>query len=268
MGNPKDDAARAEDRAPLDYLEPAADEAVARVMKLGADKYGRRNYTVADVGLSTYIAAMRRHLNAIVRGEWIDAESGQPHLAHIGANVHVLLGADEAGKLTHDIIAEAKVVGLDPRESREREVAQHAAEIHDDEFIPRGADAALPPEMREKTTEFDFGFGLVPAHRHINPDEGIGGWVAETATVEQTAWVYGKAQVYGEARVSGEAWVSGNAWVGGEALVSGKAQVYGKAKVYGKAWVGGKAQVYGKAKVYGKAQVYGEAWLSGEETRA
>jgi hypothetical protein len=113
--NPKDVAAQSEGRAPLDYLEPAADEATARVLQLGAGKYGRRNYTVAEVGLATYLAAMQRHINAVKRGEWLDVESHQPHLAHIAANVHVILGAKEAGKLVVDLTAEAKVAGLDPR---------------------------------------------------------------------------------------------------------------------------------------------------------
>ena len=55
---------------------------------------------------------------------------------------------------------------------------------------------------------FDFGSGLVPAHRHANPAGDVqGGWVADTATVSPTAFigpdarVYDKAQVYGDARV-------------------------------------------------------------------
>ena len=51
--------------------------------------------------------------------------------------------------------------------------------------------------------EFDFGYGLVAAHRHKNPDGSIGGWVADTARVSGTAWVSGDAQVSGDARVYG-----------------------------------------------------------------
>jgi hypothetical protein len=29
-------------------------------------------------------------------------------------------------------------------------------------------------------TTFDFGYGEVPSHRHVNPDGSEGGWVAET----------------------------------------------------------------------------------------
>lgn len=51
------------------------------------------------------------------------------------------------------------------------------------------------------TTTFDFqdGNGPVPAHRHPNG----GGWVADTARVEETAYVGPRAQVYGSALVEG-----------------------------------------------------------------
>jgi hypothetical protein len=49
----------------------------------------------------------------------------------------------------------------------------------------------------DTTETFDFGDGAVPAHRHINPDGSLGGWVADTATVADTAWVTGFALVTG-----------------------------------------------------------------------
>ena len=51
------------------------------------------------------------------------------------------------------------------------------------------------------TTTYDFqdGNGPVPAHQHPNG----GGWVADTATVEETAYVGLNAQVYGSALVEG-----------------------------------------------------------------
>ena len=51
------------------------------------------------------------------------------------------------------------------------------------------------------TTIYDFqdGNGPVPAHRHPNG----GGWVADTAKVEETAYVGPNAQVYGSALVEG-----------------------------------------------------------------
>ena len=63
-------------------------------------------------------------------------------------------------------------------------------------------------------------------HQHENG----GGWVANTAKVEETAYIGPNALVYGYAQVYCDAQVSGNAWV------SGNARVYGNAWVYGDAW--------------------------------
>jgi len=109
------------------------------------------------------------------------------------------------------------------------------------------------------THDFNDGNGAVPAHRHSNG----GGWVAETAKVDESAhvgphakvygnaWVNGNASIFGNAEVYGYAWVFGNAWVAGDAQVCGNAWVYGNAQVYGNAWVSGDAQVCGNARVYG-----------------
>lgn len=104
MLNPKDRDATAEDRDPLDYLEPVADNAIARVLRHGGSKYGRRNYAVLDTEISfnVYLAAIHRHLNALKRGEDVAPDTGLHHLAHIGANVHVVLAAIEAGTLVDD----------------------------------------------------------------------------------------------------------------------------------------------------------------------
>ena len=57
-------------------------------------------------------------------------------------------------------------------------------------------------------------------HQHTNG----GGWVQNTAHVDDTAWVSGDAQVFGDAQVYGDA------------RVFGDAQVRGDARVYGDAW--------------------------------
>ena len=100
--NPKDEAARREDRAPLDLLEHSANILIARALKTGALKYGRRNFRLAPIQLSTYTAAIGRHVGALNDGEDLDPESGLPHEAHIGACVHVLLAAKDAGTLIDD----------------------------------------------------------------------------------------------------------------------------------------------------------------------
>ena len=102
MGNPKDRLATAQDKAPLDYLEPVADEAIARAIRSGAVKYGTRNYVEEPIEARIYVAAFRRHITAWLKGEDIDPDSGMHHLAHVGANVHVVLAAIEAGEFIDD----------------------------------------------------------------------------------------------------------------------------------------------------------------------
>ena len=80
---------------------------------------------------------------------------------------------------------------------------------------------------------------MVEGHPHSNG----GGFVAETAHVDDTAYVGSEAEVYGKAWVSGEARVYGKAWVSGEAEVSGKAWVSGEARVSGEAEVSGKTKI-------------------------
>lgn len=99
------------------------------------------------------------------------------------------------------------------------------------------------------TIDFQDGAGPVPAHQHVRG----GGWVAETAHVDDTCYVGPFAMVYGEARVSG------NVIVNDYARVYGKAQVYNNAKVYGDCQVFDCAQVYNDAKVSGHSKVYGNA---------
>lgn len=83
------------------------------------------------------------------------------------------------------------------------------------------------------TYDFGDGNGPVPAHQHANG----GGWVADTATVEDRAYVGPNAQVYGSARVCGEARVYGSARVSDSALVCGEARVCDSARVCGEALV-------------------------------
>lgn len=97
--NPKVARAIADGKDPLDYLEPALEGPLSRVMKHGADKYGYRNYTGSAIDVRTYIGAVRRHTNALARGEDVDPDSGESHWAHIAACCAVVEGARKAGML-------------------------------------------------------------------------------------------------------------------------------------------------------------------------
>lgn len=100
--NPKDAAQLRDRKPPLDLLERSANEAVSWVMKHGADKYGRQNYLTIDIRARIYAAAVIRHAQQFLDGEDTDADSGLSHWAHIGANVHVFLAAEAAGKVIDD----------------------------------------------------------------------------------------------------------------------------------------------------------------------
>lgn len=89
--NPK--AAFGDKKTPL-WLVPTKPIAiVAWVMKQGEKKYGAFNWRKTKVNASTYISATHRHFHAWVEGENIDPDSGLHHLAHVAANMFVLLDA-------------------------------------------------------------------------------------------------------------------------------------------------------------------------------
>jgi hypothetical protein len=102
MDNPKAARATRDEKSPLDLLEHAADLEVARALQTGAVKYGKKNYRTIPIFASTYGAALRRHVGAWLSGEDLDPESGLSHLAHVGANLHVLYGAIESGTFVDD----------------------------------------------------------------------------------------------------------------------------------------------------------------------
>lgn len=73
-----------------DLMPRRALAAIARVFGFGASKYADHNWRRGyEWGKS--IAAMQRHIDAFVDGETYDSESGEPHLAHAGFHVLVLL---------------------------------------------------------------------------------------------------------------------------------------------------------------------------------
>lgn len=84
---------------PLQYLPPEFLRQVARALKSGADKYGRRNWALSGLKLDTYVGSLLRHTLAMADGEWIDPDSGESHVAMIGANAAVLIDCDHLGLL-------------------------------------------------------------------------------------------------------------------------------------------------------------------------
>jgi len=70
-------------KAPFDLLDPIALEGLAQVLQFGAKKYASWNWA-KGIPYTRLIAALLRHTFAILRGEFIDAESGLPHINHVG----------------------------------------------------------------------------------------------------------------------------------------------------------------------------------------
>lgn len=60
---------------------------VQDVIDYGAAKYSPDNWKLVANGKRRYASAAIRHLVAMVRGQWIDPESGLPHVAHVIVNV-------------------------------------------------------------------------------------------------------------------------------------------------------------------------------------
>lgn len=75
-----------------DLVPATLEREVAKVMTFGAAKYGDLNWT-NGLTYNRLYAAIRRHLDAWWSGEDQDPESGLSHLAHVAANIGMLLGA-------------------------------------------------------------------------------------------------------------------------------------------------------------------------------
>lgn len=101
--NPKLIRALKEGKDPLEYLISSVWGEDARVHKHGADKYGRLNWRQDKILMSTYKAAILRHLRAFFdEKEDIDPESGESHLAHIRACCAVVRDAQMHGTMIDD----------------------------------------------------------------------------------------------------------------------------------------------------------------------
>ena len=73
----------------FDLVHPWAHEQMVRILNFGADKYCDRNWE-NGMSWSNVIASLKRHINAIEKGEDFDPESGRLHAAHVACNAHFL----------------------------------------------------------------------------------------------------------------------------------------------------------------------------------
>ncbi len=98
--NPKDVAGRSK---PWMGLIPVASmEGLARVMELGAKKYGPYNWRAKPIKNMVYAHAALRHLFAWIGGQSVDPESGQSHLAHVASCMMIILDAEATGNCIED----------------------------------------------------------------------------------------------------------------------------------------------------------------------
>lgn len=98
--DPKCDAG--DKKTPLHLLSPHACAEASKVLKIGADKYGAWNWRGHSIKVSTYVGAIRRHLDAWWDGVEDDSESGVSHIAHVMASAMIVLDAENSGTLMND----------------------------------------------------------------------------------------------------------------------------------------------------------------------
>lgn len=80
----------------LDLIPAEWEWELGRVLTKGAEKYHDRNWELG-MDWSKVVGPLRRHLNAFLRGEQLDKETGCHHLAHVGWNALALLSYDLRG---------------------------------------------------------------------------------------------------------------------------------------------------------------------------
>ena len=85
-------------KARYDLVSPEFEEAVAKVLTFGAEKYEPNNWQKVEDGKDRYYSALRRHLAAYRTGEKVDEESGLSHLAHAACNIMFLMHFEKEEK--------------------------------------------------------------------------------------------------------------------------------------------------------------------------
>lgn len=108
--NPKD--LIGDTKPSLSLIPPTALVLLAKVMELGAKKYGSYNWRQNKVRATVYVDAALRHLLSYFDGETEDRESGVSHLAHVMACAAIVLDAEATGNLIDDRPTAGKTADL------------------------------------------------------------------------------------------------------------------------------------------------------------
>ena len=115
-------------------------------------------------------------------------------------------------------------------------------------------------KRRVKMHNFKDGSGRVRARRHANG----GGWVAETATVEDSVYVGPKCQVFNQAAVTGNVVLKGNVNISGFAEISGDVKMTNNVSVTESARISGPITVKGTVYIRGHASISGTSYIVGK----
>lgn len=75
----------------MGLLPPYAIEGLAQVLTYGANKYGDENWRDLQDAERRYMDALLRHVNAYMKGEENDPETGLSHLKHAMANLAFMI---------------------------------------------------------------------------------------------------------------------------------------------------------------------------------
>lgn len=78
------------DKPMVDLIDPEFIHSLARVLTMGAKKYGPYDWRHVKHAKERYLAALYRHILAYHSGEVQDKESGFSHLHHAAANLMFL----------------------------------------------------------------------------------------------------------------------------------------------------------------------------------
>ncbi len=114
----------------LHLIPPVANILEAKVMELGAAKYGAYNWRKHPVRATVYISAIQRHLAAWLDGQDDDTESGISHIAHVRACCGILLDAHAGGSnLVDDRPAPGASAFLIKALTKERPMTEEIIEV-------------------------------------------------------------------------------------------------------------------------------------------
>lgn len=91
-------------KVPLQLVPPAAAISIARGLQEGARKYGAWNWRENAVEFMTYVGSAKRHIDAMLEGEWEDPDSqdGKLHIDGALASLAILADAVSFGNLIDD----------------------------------------------------------------------------------------------------------------------------------------------------------------------